>query len=373
VLEGLPAGLPVDVEFVNLQLYRRQLGYGRGGRMQIEKDRADIIAGVRHGKTLGSPISFIIWNKDWEHWQIAMSPEPAPEGADLRPVTRPRPGHVDLAGALKYQTHDLRNVLERASARETASRVAVGAFCRLLLRHFGIRIGSHVLSIGTERAAPGVGQLSSEEILALDPESLLRCADSEAERRMVASIDTAKKAGDTLGGIAEVVAVSIPPGLGSHTQWDCKLDGQMAQALMSIPAVKAVEIGEGIACAERFGSAVHDEIFYDAAQRRFYRKTNRAGGLEAGVTNGAEVRVRVYIKPIPTLKQPLQSVDVHSKQPFEAAFERSDTCVVPAAAVIAEAMLSIVLARAFVEKFGGDSLAEMEANFSNYQHLLDAY
>lgn len=373
VLEGLPSGLPIDVEFVNLQLHRRQLGYGRGGRMQIEKDQVDITAGIRHGKTLGSPISFIIWNKDWEHWQIPMSAEPAPEGANLRPVTRPRPGHVDLAGALKYQTHDMRDVLERASARETVSRVAVGAFCRLLLRHFGIRIGSHVLSIGSERVAPGIEELSSEEILAIDPESQLRCADPEAEKRMVALIDSARKAGDTLGGVAEVVAMSVPPGLGSHTQWDRKLDGQIAQVLMSIPAAKAVEIGEGIAGAQRFGSTVHDEIFYDAEQRRFYRKTNRAGGLEAGVTNGADVRVRIYMKPIPTLKKPLLSVDVHTKQPFEAAFERSDTCVVPAAAVIAEAMLGIVLADAFVEKFGGDSLVEMEANYSNYQRLLEAY
>ena len=373
VLEGLPSGLPIDSAFIDLQLHRRQLGYGRGGRMQIEKDQIEITAGIRHGVTLGSPISFIIWNKDWVHWQIPMSPEPVPEGTNLRPVTRPRPGHVDLAGALKHQTHDIRDVLERASARETASRVAAGAFCRLLLRHFGISIGSHVLAIGSECVGPGFEHLSSKEILALDPESPLRCADPEAEKRMMTSIDLAKKGGDTLGGVVEVVAASVPPGLGSHTQWDRRLDGQLAQALMSIPAAKAVEIGEGIAGAQRVGSTVHDEIYYDVEKRRFYRKTNRAGGLEAGVTNAADVRIRVYMKPIPTLKKPLLSVDVHTKQPFEAAFERSDTCVVPAAAVIAEAMLGIVLARSFIEKFGGDSLVEMEANYAHYQRLLDAY
>jgi chorismate synthase len=373
VLEGLPSGLPVDVDFVNLQLHRRQLGYGRGGRMQIEKDKADITGGVRQGKTLGSPISFIIWNKDWEHWKVPMSPEPSAEEANLRPVTRPRPGHVDLAGALKYQTHDMRDVLERASARETASRVAAGAFCRLLLQHFGILVGSHVIAIGKERVAPEYENLAGEKILALDPESPLRCSDPEASRLMKEAVDAAKEAGDTLGGIVEVVAVSVPPGLGSHTQWDRKLDGELAQALMSIPAAKAVEIGDGTAAAQRFGSAVHDEIFYDPNRHRFFRRTNRAGGLEAGITNGSDLRARLYMKPIPTLRRPLQSVDIHTKQPFEAAFERSDTCVVPAAGVIAEAMLGFVLARAFIEKFGGDSIAEMEANYAAYQRMLDSY
>lgn len=373
VLEGLPSGLLIDTAFIDLQLHRRQLGHGRGSRMQIEKDRIEITSGIRHGRTLGSPVSFIIWNRDWEHWQIPMSAEPVSEGANIRPVTRPRPGHVDLAGALKHQTHDIRDVLERASARETAARVAVGAFCRLLLRHVGIGIGSQVLAIGSEHVEARFEQLNSKDILALDPESPLRCADPEAEKRMMSSIDLAKKAGDTLGGVVEVVAVSVPPGLGSHTQWDRRLDGQIAQAMMSIPAAKAVEIGEGIAAAQRLGSFVHDEIFYDFEKRRFYRKTNRAGGLEAGITNAADLRVRVYMKPIPTLKKPLLSADVHTKQPFDAAFERSDTCVVPAAAVIAEAMLGIVLARAFIEKFGGDSLVEMEANYASYQRLLDAY
>ncbi len=373
ILEGLPSGLAVDVEFVNLQLRRRQLGYGRGGRMQIEKDRIDITGGVRHGRTLGSPVAFTIWNKDWDHWHTAMSPDPVADGANLRPVTRPRPGHVDLAGALKHQTHDIRDVLERASARETAARVAAGAFCRLLLGHFDIRIGSHVLSIGGERVGEEFECLPGDRILAVDADSPLRCADPEAAKRMIASIDAAKAAGDTLGGVLETVALSVPPGLGSHTQWDRKLDGQIAQALMSIPAAKAVEIGEGIAAAKLAGTAVHDEILYSEERHRFYRRTNRAGGLEAGVTNGEDVRARVFMKPIPTLRKPLMSVDVHTKQPFEAAFERSDTCVVPAAAVIAEAMLAIVLARAFLEKFGGDSIVEVEANYANYQRLLDAY
>ncbi len=373
VLEGLPSGVPIDTDFINFQLHRRQLGSGRGGRMQIEKDRIDITSGVRHGRTLGSPVSFLIWNKDWEHWQVPMSPEAVAEGTNIRSVTRPRPGHVDLAGGLKHLTHDMRDVLERASARETAARVAVGAFCRLLLQHFEINLGSHVLAIGPEHVSPAGERLSGTEILSIDPESPLRCADPEAAKLMAAQIDAAKKAGDTLGGIAEVIALSVPPGLGSHTQWDLKLDGQIAQALMSIPAVKGVEIGEGIAGAGRLGSAVHDEIFYTEEQHRFYRKTNRAGGLEAGVTNGSEVRARIYLKPIPTLKKPLLSVDVHTKQPLEAAFERSDTCVVPAAAVIAEAMLGFVLTRAFLEKFGGDSLIEVEGNYANYKCLLDAY
>jgi chorismate synthase len=373
VLEGLPSDLAVDLESINFQLYRRQLGYGRGGRMRIEKDHIEILAGVRHGKTIGSPIAFKIENRDWPHWEIPMSPEPVPEGSNIRSLTRPRPGHVDLAGALKYQTRDVRDVLERASARETATRVAIGAFCRLFLRHFKIELGSQVLSVGRERVAPEFEELESEQIFKLDPESPMHCADIQAEKRMMAAIDRAKEAGDTLGGIVEVVASRVPVGLGSHTQWDRKLDGQLAQALMSIPAAKAVEIGTGVKGAENFGSEVHDEIFYDAQRRRFNRRTNRAGGLEAGITDGADLRARVYIKPIPTLRKPLRSVDLRTKEPFEAAFERSDTCVVPAAAVIAEAMMSIVVARAFLEKFGGDSLGETEANFANYEKLLDEY
>ncbi len=373
IIEGVPSGLAFDTDFINRQLHRRQLGHGRGRRMKIEKDRIEITAGVRHGKTLGSPIAFRIENKDWESWRIPMSPDPVPEGSAIRAVTRPRPGHVDLAGALKFQTHDVRDVLERASARETAARVAVGSVIRLLLDHFGIRIGSHVLAIGNERVPPLLENVEGEAVLGMDPESPLRCADAEIEKSMIALIDQAATEGDTLGGIAEAVAVSVPPGLGSHTQWDRKLDGLLAQALMSIPAVKAVEIGTGVASASRPGSVVHDEIFYDAGRRRFFRKTNNAGGLEAGVTNGADVRARIYVKPIPTLRKALLSVDVQTKEESAAAFERSDTCVVPAAGVVAEAMIAIVLGQAFAEKFGGDSMAEVEDNFENYNRMLDEY
>jgi chorismate synthase len=276
VLEGLPSGLAVDLGFINLQLQRRQLGYGRGGRMKIERDEIEIASGVRQGFSIGSPISFLIQNKDWDHWQAAMSVEPAPEGSDLRTVTRPRPGHADLAGALKFQTHDVRDILERASARETAARVAAGAFCRLFLARFGIRIGCHVLSVGKERVARAFENLQSEKIIELDPESSMHCADPEAEKRMIALIDETTKAGDTLGGCVEVVACCVPPGLGSHIQWDRKIDGQIAQAMMSIPSAKAVEIGSGVDGAGNPGSEVHDEIFYDTAAKRFYRKTNRA-------------------------------------------------------------------------------------------------
>ncbi len=373
VIEGLPRGLAIDIEFINFQLYRRQLGYGRGGRMQIERDQIEITSGVRHGISLGSPVSFIIQNKDWIHWQIPMSVEPAPEGSNVRPVTRPRPGHADLAASLKYQTHDARDVLERASARETATRVATGAFCKLFLTHFGIKIGSHVISIGSESVEKSFDNLPGERIFALDPESPIRCADPEAEKRMIELIDEAKKKGDALGGIVETVATGIPPGLGSHVQWDRKLDGRIAQALMSIPSAKAVEIGRGVSCAQSFGSVVHDEIFYDSDSRRFYRNTNRAGGIEGGVSNGSDVRIRVYMKPIPTLRKPLQSVDMESKDAFAAAFERSDTCVVPAAGVVAEAMLATVLTNEFLEKFGGDSIMEIEGNYKNFIRLLSEY
>jgi chorismate synthase len=373
ILEGLPAGLPVDVDFVNLQLRRRQLGYGRGGRMKIEQDEIEITSGVRFGLTMGSPISFLIRNKDWDHWQAAMSADPVQEGAGVRSVTRPRPGHADLAGALKYQTHDIRDVLERASARETAARVAVGAFSLLFVSRFGVQIGSHVTAVGKVRVAEEFENLPGEKIFALDPESALHCADPDAEQRMITLIDETKKAGDTIGGCVEVIASHVPPGLGSHNQWDRKLDGQIGQAMMSIPSAKAVEVGAGIAGAGNPGSAVHDEIFYDSGAKRFFRKTNRAGGVEGGITNGADIRVRVYFKPIPTLRRPLTSVDVHSKQPFEAVVERSDVCVIPAAGVIAEAMLGIVLANAFLDKFGGDSIGEIEANYKNYRHLLDEY
>jgi len=373
VLEGLPAGLAVDQDFINLQLQRRQVGYGRGGRMKIEKDEIEITAGVRFGRTLGSPVCFLIHNRDWQNWDRIMSAAPVTEGADKRAVTRPRPGHVDLAGALKYHTYDARDVLERASARETAARVAGGAFCQLFLGSFGIRIGSHVVAVGSERVSGEFANLDAERILGIDPLSPLRCADPAAEEPMKSLIDEAKKTGDTLGGVIEAVACSVPPGLGTHTQWDRRLDGLLAQAMMSIPAAKAVEIGEGVDGASRSGSAVHDEIFYHHGERRFYRNTNRAGGLEAGITNGSDVRVRVHMKPIPTLRKALMSVDLRTKEAFKAQFERSDTCVVPAAAVVAEAMLALVLSEAFLEKFGGDTIEETRSNLSSYLKSLEEY
>jgi chorismate synthase len=373
MLEGLPAGIFIDIDFINLQLHRRQLGYGRGGRMAIEQDQIEIISGIRHGKTLGSPIAFSIQNRDWDHWLIPMSIEPVAEDADIRTVTRPRPGHADLAGALKFQTHDVRNVLERASARETATRVAGGAFCELFLAHFGIRVGSHVVAIGKERISKNYEDLSSKVILALDPKSPMHCVDNDAGKRMMARIDEAKEAGDSLGGIVEVVAVSVPPGLGSHIQWDLRLDGQIAQAMMSIPSVKAVEIGSGIANSQIPGSSVHDEIYYNSEAKRFFHKSNRAGGVEGGISNGSDIRALVYLKPIPTLRKPLGSIDIQSKQSFEAAMERSDTCAVPAAGVIAEAMLAFVLSRAFLNKFGSDSIKEIEGNYTHFMHLLDEF
>jgi chorismate synthase len=373
ILEGLPGGLEVDIDFINFELHRRQLGYGRGGRMKIERDRIEILSGVRHGSTLGSPIAFLVQNKDWDRWKISMSVEPVPEDSDIQSITRPRPGHADLAGALKLQTHDIRDVLERASARETAVRVAGGAFCRLFLKHFDISIGSHVVSIEGERITEELEAVSSKKILSLDPKSAIRCADPDVAKRMMATIDQARESGDSVGGIVEVIAPSVLPGLGSHVQWDRRLDGQIAQAMMSIPSAKAVEIGSGISGTQNLGSTVHDQIFYDAAAKRFFRKSNRAGGVEGGISNGMDIRVRIYFKPIPTLRKPLASVDVASKESSEAAVERGDTCVVPAAGVIAEAMLGIVLATAFLDKFGGDSMAEIVENHANYKRLLEKY
>ena len=373
ILEGLPAGLAVDKAAVDAELGRRQLGYGRGGRMKIERDGVRITAGVRHGLAIGSPIAFTVENRDWENWRLPMSDVPVPKGTDCRPVTHPRPGHADLAGALKYGARDVRNILERASARETAARGAAGAFCRLLLAHFGMRVGSHTLAVGPERVGEEWTTAPAAGVLALDPESPLRCGDAGAERRMIARIDAAASAGDTLGGISGLVAAGAPAGLGSYTQWDRRLDGRIAQAVMSIPAVKAVEIGCGVAGAEREGSGVHDAIFYDAAARRFFRKTNRAGGIEGGITNGEDVRVQIYVKPIPTLRRALPSVDIGSKQVSRATVERSDVCAVAAAGVVGEAMLAFVLAEAFLEKFGGDSIAEVERNYQGYLRQIEAY
>jgi chorismate synthase len=373
IVEGLPAGLTIEAAYINHQLWRRQQGYGRGGRMKIERDEVEIVSGVRHGKTIGSPVSFLIRNRDFENWQDVMAVEPRTfdEEKRARRLTRPRPGHTDLAGGLKYDTHDLRDILERASARETGARVAAGAFARLLLREIGIEIGSHTAMIGGVPESPV--EAGWAQIVALADDAVLRCADKDAEKLMIQLIDATTEAKDTLGGIFEVVARGPLAGLGSHVQWDQKLDGRLAQAIMSIPAVKAVEIGMGTGVSRTTGSRVHDEIGYNQADRRFTRPTNRAGGIEGGITNGEEIRVKGHLKPISTLRRPLASVEVTTKQESAAAFERSDIVAVPAAGVIGEAMVAIVLAGAAVQKFGGDSLGEMKRNFEGYSEQLKRY
>jgi len=373
IIEGLPAGLKIDVAFINRELWRRQQGYGRGGRMKIESDAAEIISGVRHGKTLGSPVALLIRNRDFENWQDVMNVEPREFTDDKRArrLTRPRPGHTDLAGGLKYDTHDLRDILERASARETAARVAVGAFAKLLLKELEIEIASHTAMIGGKPQPPVAA--TWDEIVAIPDDSLLRCVDKDAEQEMIALIDATKKAKDTLGGVFEVAARGVVPGLGSHTQWDRKIDGRVAQAIMCIPAVKAVEIGAGVEVSRATGSQIHDQISYNNDERRFRRPTNRAGGIEGGITNGEQLRVRGHLKPISTLRRPLASVDVITKQESSAAFERSDIVAVPAAGVIGEAMIAIVLADAAREKFGGDSLGEMKRNFESYLEQIGRY
>lgn len=373
IIEGLPAGLPVDVAFINHELWRRQQGYGRGGRMKIESDEVEILSGIRHGQALGSPVSFLIRNRDFENWQDVMNVEPRrfDEEKRARRVTRPRPGHTDLAGGLKYDTHDLRDILERASARETTARVAAGAFAKLLIKEMGIETASHTAMIGGIPETPVTA--SWEEIAAIKDDTALRCVDKQAERRMIALVDETKEAKDTLGGIFEVVARGVVAGLGAHTQWMRKLDGRLAQAIMCIPAVKAVEIGMGAAVSRATGSQVHDEIGYNSSERRFTRPTNRAGGIEGGITNGEEIRVRGHLKPISTLRRPLASVDVVTKEESAAAFERSDIVAVPAAGVIGEAMVAIVLADAAREKFGGDSLKEMKRNFEAYLEQTREY
>ena len=372
-VSGLPAGLPVDLEFVGRELHRRQLGYGRGGRQRIEKDRPDVLAGVRHGKTIGAPIALRIENRDWPNWEKALPVEDT-EGADdlQRVLTAPRPGHADLAGAQKFNFHDARYVLERASARETAARVAAGAFAKLLLHQFGISVLSHTVAVGNARLDRPA---TWEEIEAAceNLESPFRCIDILASNRMKAEVDDVLRAGDSVGGIFEVVAHGVPPGLGSHAQWDEKLDAKIARAVMSIQAVKAVEIGTGVANATSYGSSVQDEIRYDAAHKRFQRSSNRAGGLEGGITNGEDVVVRGYLKPISTLRRPLLTADLNTKEAVKAAYERSDVCVVPAGGVIGEAMVAFELAAAFLEKFGGDSLDETRRNFEGYQRQLDAF
>src|SRR5919112_1928215 len=342
IVEGLPAGLPVDPEFIDNELHRRQLGYGRGGRMKIEQDHADILTGVRHGLTLGPPLSLLIENKDWPNWIDVMASEPrdlAPEKS--RRLKRPRPGHADLPGGLKYDVRDLRNILERASARETTARVACGALAKQLLAAFGIEVRSHVIQLGGIPDKPL--DLSWNEIAAIADDAPLHCADNEAEQKMIALIDETRQRGDTLGGIFEVAARGVVPGLGSHTAWDLKLDGLLAQAVMSIPAVKAVSIGAGTEASSLPGSEVHDEIAYNAETREFIRETNRAGGLEGGITNGEQIRIRGHLKPLSTLRRALRSVDIDTKEEEAAAFERSDVTAVPAAGGIGEAMVGPVL------------------------------
>jgi chorismate synthase len=412
ILEGIPSGISLSVEDINRDLKRRQGGYGRGGRMKIESDHAEILSGVRWGKTIGSPISILIENRDWSNWQEIMSSELPPfnkggsRGGEA--VTRPRPGHADLPGAVKYNHHDIRNILERSSARETAMRVALGAVAKTFLSEFDIKIGSYVTQIGSQKSKikiqnskfnpplpplvkGGEGGLESrpspEKLLSLfekAEKSRVRCPDKEASKRMIMLIDKAVKEGNSLGGIFEVFVTGIPVGLGSHIQWDRRLDGRLAHALMSIQAIKGVEIGLGFEMSGRFGSEVMDEIFYypphpplakggnrggnisDLGITGFYRKTNFAGGIEGGTTNGMPIVARVAMKPIPTLKKPLRSVDIITKKSIEAAYERSDVCAVPAAGVIGEAVVALTIVDAFLEKFSGDSIAETRRNYDSY-------
>jgi chorismate synthase len=372
-LTGLPAGIPISVDAVNRELWRRQQGYGRGGRMKIETDRAEIVAGVRHSHTIGSPVAILIRNKDWENWTEVLPVEDIAGGDDKRkPVTRPRPGHADLAGALKYNFHDARYILERASARETTARVAVGAIAKALLGEFSIRVLSHVIAVGPVRLERPA---TWDELDALSrrDEVLLGCVDAATEVRMKEMVDQAYRTGDTVGGIFEVVARGVPVGLGSHIAWDTRLDGRLAQAIVSIQAVKGVEVGFAAEGAASFGSKVQDTIHYNLEERQFTRGANRAGGLEGGITNGQDILVRGFLKPISTLRRPLESVDLTTREPALAAYERSDVCVVPAAGVIGEAMVAIVLAQALLEKFGGDSLEETRRNYHGYLEQVNRF
>jgi len=372
-LSGLPAGLKVDEGFVNRELWRRQQGYGRGGRMKIETDTAHVLSGVHHGITIGSPIAVLLENKDWKNWQESL---PIGEGdpAKHKAVKSPRPGHADLAGALKYNFREARYVLERASARESAARVAIGALAKLFLRELGIEVLSHVIAVGAV-VVPREVPWKEIQAIASKSEILLSCAEADAEQRMKEEVDRVLKTGDSVGGVFEVVAHNVPPGLGTYAQWDERLDALLAGAVMSLQAVKAVEIGSGISAAASPGSAVHDEIAYDAEDRftKFSRSRNNAGGIEGGVSNGEEIRVRGYLKPISTLRRPLQSVDFETREPVKAAYERSDVCVVPAAGVAAEAMVGLTLARCALEKFGGDSMIETCRNFHGYLEQLKNY
>jgi chorismate synthase len=371
IVEGLPSNLPLTGEPINEQLARRQKGHGRGKRMQIEKDTVQLVGGVRHGKTTGAPVALVVENKDWKAWTTVMSIEDVEEGSEAkRRLNRPRPGHADLNGGLKYNQRDMRNILERSSARETTVRVAIGAIARQFLAQFGIKVAGQVIRIGETVAKRQ--ELPIDELIRITEESPVRVVDKEAEALMIAAIDQAKADGDTLGGIVEVIVEGVPVGLGSHVQWDRKLDGRIAQAVVSIQAFKGVEFGIGFEAAERRGSKVHDEILY-AEGEGFHRGSNRAGGFEGGMTTGEPIVVRGVMKPISTLYKPLASVDIDTKQPFSAQVERSDTCAVPAAGVIMENVIAWEVAQAFMEKFGGDSLEEIRANYDNFLAQVGRY
>jgi chorismate synthase len=365
IIDGLPAGLTLDREAIDRDLARRQLGHGRGGRMKIEKDRAEVTGRLRHGRTLGGPIALQVVNRDYANWEERMNPWPVE--AELKEVHLPRPGHADLVGTQKYGLSDVRDILERASARETAARVAGGAVAKAFLRALGADVFSHVLQI-TGVSAPRRDDLTPEDFAGVD-ESPVRCLDPEATRQMVAEIDRLRKANESLGGVFEVRAFGLVPGLGSHTSWEQRLDGRLAQALLSIQAIKAVSIGDGFEVAGVPGSQAHDEIFYDEA-RGYYRETNRAGGVEGGMTTGAPLVVRGSMKPLPTLTKPLRSVDIATHEPAEALRERTDSCTVPAAGVVGEAMVAFVLADAYRQKFGGDHIDDVRAALSAYQERI---
>lgn len=370
IVDGLPAGLPIKEGDINFQLARRQKGYGRGGRMKIEQDKVEILSGIRAGKTIGSPVALKIDNRDWTNWEKIMDVSQEDEG-QTKVVHHPRPGHTDLPGGIKYDHRDLRNILERSSARETAARVAAGSLARRLLEEFGVVIAGHVINLGG--IAASARRPPAKEILSLTEESPLRCLDKKAELKMIARVDLAKKKGDSLGGVFEVVVEGIPVGLGSHIQWDRRLDGRLAQSVMSIQAIKGVEVGMGFETANRPGSEVHDEIFYDKQKKRFYRKRNNAGGIEGGITNGEPIVIRAAMKPLSTLYRPLKSVHIITKEPFEATVERTDITAVPAAAVIGESCVAFTLAESFLEKFGGDSLKEIRRNYEGYLDQVKKY
>jgi len=378
LVSGLPAGVPVDQALLDRELWRRQKGYGRGGRMRIEQDRAHILSGVRHGRTIGSPVAMTIANADWKNWEESLPVETG-DAAKHKAVASPRPGHADLAGSLKYDFPDARYVLERSSARETAARVACGALAKMLLRELGVAVASHVIRVGKAELRR---EAAWEEIVALQAkdEVLLNCVDADDEQKMKAEVDAALKTGDTIGGVFEVVVHGLAPGVGTHVNWDERLDGLLAQAVMSLQAVKAVEIGRGVTAAESLGSVVHDEIGYagagdgkDGDFTKFSREQNNAGGIEGGISNGEDVVVRGYLKPISTLRRPLASVSYATREPVKASYERSDVCVVPAAGVAAEAMVALTVARLAMEKFGGDSLKEMVRNYKGYCEQIRAY